>query len=214
MKYDVGTMDKRRYVQRARATATEATRRRILDAARATLENGPVGAMRVDEVARNAGVARSTIYVIFGSRAGLFDALADDLRTKAGFNRLIAADTLPDGLDAMRAGVREGTRLYGALPHLARALWTMSAIDPDAVAAVRRLDDGRAPAMINLATRLRRGGYLRKGVSIRAAADILWVITSFPTFDQLFLRGLSVDAIAARLTTMAERSLLAEPADA
>ena len=63
-------MDKRPYVQRSRAASSEATRRRILDAARASLERGPVGALRVDEVARTADVSRSTVYVLYGSRSG------------------------------------------------------------------------------------------------------------------------------------------------
>ena len=57
-------MDKRRYVQRARAEAAVGTRRRILDAARATLERGVLGALKVDEVARAAGVSRSTVYLL------------------------------------------------------------------------------------------------------------------------------------------------------
>ena len=81
-------MDKRQYVQRVRAEAADATRRRILDAARATLERGPSGALRVEEVARTAGVSRSTVYLLYGSRAGLFDALARHLRLEAGFDEL------------------------------------------------------------------------------------------------------------------------------
>ena len=81
------------------------------------LERGPVGALRVDEVAREAGVARSTVYVLFGSRAGLFDALARHLRDEAGFDELLAgvpAARCPPG-DARRAAgrgpdVREAAR--------------------------------------------------------------------------------------------------------
>ena len=207
MKYD-GDMDKRRYVQRARAAGTEETRRRIHAAAQASLERGPLGALRVDEVARSAGVARSTVYLVFGSRAGLFSALAYHLRDEAGFRLLIEAFRQPDALAAMRDAQRASVDVYAARPDLARALFTLAAIDPDAVEAVKALDDGRVPGMFGLARRLAEGGYLREGITIEEAADLLTVVTSFQAFDQLFgLRGLPVEVVADRLVALGERAI-------
>ena len=207
MKYDVN-MDKRRYVQRARAESAEATRRRVLEAARATLERGPVGALRVDEVAREAGVSRSTVYLLYGSRSGLFDALARFLRDEAGFDRLVAASRLPDAMDNLRSSQRAAVAMYAEMPHLARALFTLAAIDPDAVAAVAAIEDGRRPGMARLATALADQGYLRKGVSVGEATDILTVITSFGAFDELFSgSGLPPEVVAERLIAMAERAV-------
>jgi AcrR family transcriptional regulator len=201
-------MDKRRYVQRARAAAAEETRRRIIAAARATLEEGPVGALSIPDVARRAGVARSTVYVLFGSRAGLFAALAYHLRDEAGFERLITAYRQPDALRAFRDAQRESSRVYGAMPDLARALFTLAAIDPDAVDAVKALEDGRVPGMVDLARRLRSQGYLREGVTIQEAADLLTVVTSFQAFDQLFgVRRLPTETVADRLIALAERAI-------
>jgi AcrR family transcriptional regulator len=201
-------MDKRQYVQRARAEAAEATRRRILEAARATLERGPLGALKLDEVARAAGVSRSTLYLLYGSRAGLFDALARHLRDTSGFEKLVAAFRLPDALEALRAAQREAVGVYATMPHLARALFTLGAIDPDAVAAIRAIEDGRRPGQAALARRLADEGYLRAGVSIDEATDILTVITSFQAFDELFTgSGLPADVVADRLVAMAERSI-------
>jgi len=207
MKYDVN-MDKRPYRQRARAVSAESTRRKILAAARATLEHSPLGALSVDEVARAAGVARSTVYVLYGSRAGLFSALAYHLRDEAGFERLIAAYRQSDALRAFRDSQRESARVYAAMPELARALYSLAAIDPDAVGAVKALDDGRVPGMFDLAGRLQAQGYLRPGIAIEEAADLLTVVTSFQAFDQLFgIRSLPVDVVAERLVTLAERAI-------
>jgi AcrR family transcriptional regulator len=201
-------MDKRRYVQRARAEAADATRRRILDAARASVERGPIGALKVDEVARSAGVSRSTVYLLYGSRAGLFDALGRHLRSEAGFDELIREFRKPDALAAMRGAQRAAVRMYAALPELARALFTLAAIDPDAVAAVRAIDDGRRPGQAEIARRLAEQGYLRDGVTVAEATDILTVITSFQAFDELFgAGGLPADVVADRLVAMAERSV-------
>lgn len=201
-------MDKRPYVQKARAEAAEGTRRRILEAARDTLERGPAGALRVDEVARAAGVSRSTVYQLYGSRAGLFDALARFLRDEAGFAALVAASRIPDALENLRASQRAAVTVYAAMPHLARALFTLAAIDPDAVAAAAAIEDGRRPGMVRLATALGAQGYLRDGVSVQEATDILTVITSFATFDELATgSGLPADAVAERLIAMAERSV-------
>jgi AcrR family transcriptional regulator len=201
-------MDKRRYRQTRRAESSEATRRRILEAARATLERGPVGALRVDEVARAAGVSRSTVYLLYGSRAGLFDALGRYLRDEAGFETLLAASRLPDALDNLRTSQRAAVALYAKMPDLARGLFTLAAIDPDGVAAVAAIEDGRRPGMGHLARVLEAQGYLREGVSIEEATDLLTVITSFQSFDELFTgSGLPADVVADRLIALAERSV-------
>jgi len=72
-------MPTRKYDQSLRAEAAEETRRRILDALYARLRERPAEPTSVEEIARAARVSRSTIYLIFGSRAGLFDALAAEL---------------------------------------------------------------------------------------------------------------------------------------
>jgi AcrR family transcriptional regulator len=204
----MATMDKRPYVQRARAESAEATRRRILQAARASLERGLLGALKVDEVAREAVVSRSTVYLLFGSRAGLFQALAKQLRDEAGFARLVEAFALPDARDALRASLRAATRMLAHGADLARGLFGLAAIDPDAVEAVAAFDHGRRPSMRVLARRLRQQGYLRPDVSIAEATDILTVITSFHAFDELYGgSGLKVDVVAARLIALAERSI-------
>ena len=201
-------MDKRRYRQTRRAERADATRRRILEAARTTLERGPVGALRVDEVAREAGVARSTVYLLFGSRAGLVDALARELRDSAGFASLVAASQLPDALDNLRASLRAAVAMYARLPELARALFTLAAIDPDGVAAVAAIEDGRRPGMRRLADALAAQGYLRPGLPADEAADLLKVVTSFQTFDELYAgSGLAADTVAERLIALAEHSV-------
>jgi AcrR family transcriptional regulator len=201
-------MDKRPYVQRARAASAEATRGRILAAAQASLERGLLGALRIEEVAREAGVSRSTVYLLFGSRAGLFQALAKQLRDDAGFDRVVEAFALPDAREAMRASLRAATLMLAYRPDLARGLFGLAEIDPDAVEAVAAFDHGRRPSMLVMARRLRRQRYLRPGVSIAEAADILTVITSFHAFDELYAgSGRSAEVVADRLIALAERSL-------
>jgi AcrR family transcriptional regulator len=202
-------MDERRYVQRRRAESAQQTRERILEAARSSLRSGPLGAVKVDDIAREAGVARSTLYVLFGSRPGLLEAVADDLLEHAGFDRLVKAFRLPDARTALLESLRAGTEAYATDADLARSLLTLAATDPDAAGAVRRFERGRWPGMRNLAGRLEAQGYLRDDLSRHEAAQILWVLTSFPTFDQLFReRGLSAAHVTDRLRAMAGRTLL------
>jgi tRNA(His) 5'-end guanylyltransferase len=87
----------------------------------------------------------------------------------------------------------------------------MAALDPDAVGgAMQRSEQRRAKGMMRLARRLARHGLLREGLTPKAAADRLWVLTSFDAFDLLYSgRGLSADEVARVLVETAERGLLA-----
>jgi AcrR family transcriptional regulator len=208
MKYHAVNMDKRRYVQRARAASAEVTRLRILDAAEASFDRGPLAAVRIDDVAKRAGVSRSTVYTLFDSRRGLLVALAGRLREVAEFERLIEASMHPDARESLRRAQRESVRIFATRPELARALFTMAGVDADAVAAVAALEDGRRPGMVHLARRLEDQGQLRAGIGVREAADLLSVATSFPAFDELFhALGLPEEVVADRLVALAERAV-------
>lgn len=203
------TNQRRGYVQRARASSAEETRRRILDAASTLLSTEPAQGVSLDRIAREAEVARSTIYLVFGDRAGLFNALAREFLERLGFDRLVAAARQPDARVALTSSLREGCRLYAEGRDIARALFSMSLLDPDAAGAIAVLEHGRSPTMRSLAQRLKDQRYLRPDVGVAEAADVLWVLTSFDTFDQLFTgRGLSATTIAKRIVAMAERELL------
>jgi AcrR family transcriptional regulator len=204
-------MATRRYEQRLRAQAAEETRRRVLDAVYDQLRDAPAQPVSVERIARTAGVARSTVYAIFGSRAGLFDAFAADVLERGGFRRVLDAVADPDPRVTLRAGIAGGVHTFAAHRDVFRALVSMAELDPDAVGgAMQRSEQRRAKGMMRLARRLAREGLLADGLTAAQAADRLWVLTSFDAFDLLFSgRGRSANAVAGVLVDMAERAVLA-----
>ncbi len=202
-------MATRRYEQRVRAETAEATRRRILDAVEACQREAPSQPVSLDRVARDAGVARSTVYLVFGSRAGLFDVFAADLMERSGIDRLFAAVRRRDAREHLREGIRAGVETFAVYRDVARAFYSMATLDEEAVGgAVRRMEEARSRGMAHLARRLARQGELRPGVTAEQAAHVLWVMTSFDAFDLLFTgRGLPVEDVSAVLIAAAERSV-------
>lgn len=202
-------MATRKYEQRLRAKAAEETRGRILDAVYQRLREAPSEPVSVDRVARMAGVSRSTVYLIFGSRAGLFDALGADLLQRGGFERIMRAVAHPDAREGLRGAIRGAVLMYAANRDVLRVLHSMALLNADAVGgAVQRMEEGRAGGMAHHARRLAEQGILRPDITVDEAADLLWVLTSFDSFDLLYTgRALSVDKVAKTLTTTAERSL-------
>ena len=204
-------MGTRKYEQRLRAEAAEETRQRVLDAVYERLRDAPTEQVSVDRIARMAGVARSTVYLIFESRSGLFHAFADRLYERAGFDRLVQVVARPSARDNLRDSLQVGTEIWAADRDVFNALYGMSQLDPDAVGgAIERWEERRARGMTAQAGRHEHEGTLRAGVTAEYAAHMMWVLTSFPAFDLLYTgRGLSVDETAKTLITMAERSLFA-----
>lgn len=85
----------------------------------------------------------------------------------------------------------------------------MALLDAAAVGgAIQRMEQGRAAGMGHLAQRLAEQGVLRPEVEPGEATDLLWLLTSFDSFDLLYTgRALSREETATTLITTAERSL-------
>ncbi|HEX4715259.1 MAG TPA: helix-turn-helix domain-containing protein, partial [Ktedonobacteraceae bacterium] len=85
-------MSPRPYRLGQRQAATEQTRTRILSAARELLmESSGFARFSIDAVARQADVARMTVYHQFGSKLGLLEALCDSLAMSGGMGQLSSA---------------------------------------------------------------------------------------------------------------------------
>ena len=205
-------MTKRKYEQRLRAESASHTRERILDALRELMTRDPSGGISLEAVAEEAGVARSTVYAIFGSRAGLFDALARDLVGRAEYERLLEVTRGSDPTAALREGTRATVDLYLSEYEVNRALYALARLGDEAVAAaIGRREQERTAGMAGIARRLAARGHLRKGVGATRAAHLLWVLTAFETFDLLWSgRGLDAAAISELLFETAQRTLLAD----
>ena len=199
----------RKYDQRLRAEAAEETRRRILDALAEQLRLAPTEQVSLELLARNARVARSTIYTIFGSRAGMFDAFVDDLWQRTGLADLTVAVGHADARTHLRAGIRAANKMYAKDRGIYRVLFSLGQLDPDSIGgATAKIGREREGGMNHLAQRLHDDGALRDDVSIGQATDILWVLCSFDTFDALYTdRQLPLDTVSDLIASMAERAL-------
>jgi AcrR family transcriptional regulator len=199
----------RKYEQQLRAETAEETRRRILDAVAQRLRDAPTEPVSLDQVARLARVARSTIYLIFGSRAGLFDAFTENLADRTGLARLSEAVANPDARQHLREGIAAGYRMYAKDPVVYRVLFSMNHLDPASTGgAVERMEERRAGGMAYLARRLAQASLLRDDLTTPQATDLLWMLCSFETFDALYTdRGKSLEEAVELIILAAECSL-------
>lgn len=208
------TSARRPYIQRLRAESSAETRRRILDAAHDVLTSQPLRGFSVSEVAERARVVRSTIYTVFGSRQGLLRAVVDDANERGGWDRMREAFRHPDALVAVTRNLEEGARMIGSGHGVAMAITALAATDLDAAAVAADIDALRLRGLRDMVRRLAEQGRLRPGLDPEQALDLLWVLTSWGTYDQLATgRGLDPEVIGARLVDIAVRSLCADPGD-
>ena len=199
---------KRVYRQNLRAESAAETRRRIIEVTRALLTRAPLENVSVPAIAAEAEVARSTIYTIFGSREGLMVAVAEDVLERGGFARIGQALRGPDVVQAFATSIEVAMDLYSQEHAVAQALLSLSAVDRDASSAAARLNLGRREGMQKLAQRMRDQGVLRPDLTVNEAADILWIITSYETFDQFYRgRSLTPKQVGERLMTITNATL-------
>lgn len=199
----------RTYRMKARADAVEATRRRVLEAARATILDGSSPNFSMGEVARRAGVARSTLYATYGSVGGLVGAVTVDAQVRAGFDRVLEVFNLPDAAEAMRRALPLGAQMVDADYELIRRVRALARLDESVMTGLAVGEETRAGGMRYQAERLQEQGRLRPEVTIEDAARLLWLLTSFETFESLRTTW-SMDAseIGAFMVAVAGRTLL------
>ncbi|MGH2387091.1 MAG: TetR/AcrR family transcriptional regulator [Chloroflexota bacterium] len=196
-------MSPRPYQLGKRREQIEESRRRVIDAARSLLsEAGSYTAFTVDAVARKADVARATIYYQFDSKTGLLEALCDALAEAGRMSDLAAAFTNPDPVEALRCFVACFGRFWNVDRLVMRRLRALAALDPEVGAVISARDSRRRAGLEVLVGRL--SDEQSTAVESDRAVLILYVLTSFETFDALAQPDQELTDVVGEILQIAE----------
>lgn len=169
------------------------TRRSILDAARELFEREGYLSVGLEAVAKKAGVSRQAIYLHFESKGDLVRALHDriyEIDVEPVTSEIWSAPTALDGLDAF---VVAGGGVIPRIFAIAKALGSARPVDPEADAAWHSPAEARYADCVRLAKWLRTDGMLAPNMRVGDAADMIWMLTGFGSYESLVMdRGWSV----------------------
>lgn len=187
-----------------RQQRVEDTRRRIIDSARALFGDEGYHGVGLEEVAERAGVGRKTIYYQFGSKLRLLEALVGDLSERAGVSEFVqSAVTDDDVARGLRRFVSGSCSLWERDAAVCRALLALSASDADARHVIDRVTAARLQDLRRLTNRARRLEWLRRGWTPARAADALWLLTAFESYDLMRSSGKSTQEATDLLCDLA-----------
>ena len=157
----------------------KATRARILEAAaRLARERGANG-FSMDLLAKEAGVARATVYEHFRSKRAVLDELASSTSRSLALEQ---PDTeIGDPLIALRDMLGAVCRHWDEREEAVRELRTLVAVTGTETAP-EGVDTDYLRGLVNS---LVAGGHLRPRWSAADAVDALALLTSYPTYEQL-----------------------------
>jgi AcrR family transcriptional regulator len=196
-------MSPRPYTLGARRASTDATRARILAGARDLLmsEEG-FRHFTIDAVARQADVARMTVYNQFKSRAGIFEAIADDIAARGKIRQNMArAFACEDAREGLATMIEAFVRFWSAQPDVMRKLHALSLLDPESNLPQRsfRMEEAVRRMLGRLAAQY---GKPRK-TAMSECIDALCALFGFSIYDTLAERGRSPREIVALLRRLA-----------
>lgn len=176
-----------------RQQATQATRSRIIEAARELLAHPGAQSFSVDAVAERADVARMTVYYQFKSKGGLLEALFEDFAARANMRDLRKAFMQPEPDKSVSTLVDVFCHLWETQRPVLRRLTALAMLDPEVEKALSERGGRRREALTQLIARAERA---RKPEQI---VDAIHVLTSFETYDALAAAGRSPAQIAATI---------------
>ncbi|MHC4049967.1 TetR/AcrR family transcriptional regulator [Bradyrhizobium sp. 25ACV] len=176
-------MPKRNYVSPARASAAADTRERIVAAgARVLRKEAGIANFSLDIVAKAAGVTRLTVYNQFGSRRGLLEAVFDNIAQQGGLFELAEVMAMADPGAALDRFVEIFCTFWGHDPAIG-GLNQAIATDPEFGEALIQRNERRREMLTALLSRI-----VGKHRAVGDAVDLIFVLTSYPTFAALSSR--------------------------
>lgn len=170
------------------------TRERILSAARATFRDRGYGAATLADIADAAGVAEPTVRATFKTKPNLVEHLlrlavrGDDgdtqLQNRDAFRELLAATDASTVLDRH---AELATAVLGRSWDVLEIARGAATSDPAIAEIYQQRSHARRKNQRAVAKRLAELGALRRGTSVEAATDLLWLYTAHEIYRMLVI---------------------------
>jgi AcrR family transcriptional regulator len=169
-----------------REDSAAGTRQRILDVATEMMTAAGFHPVAIDEIAARAGTSRPTVYRHFGSKLGLFEAVAWNVLATAGIGRLDEARQLSDPVEALREFLRANCRMFSEMGSQLSAALDVARHEPDIAQILEVTYYGRRiESLQHLAGRLVDAGRINPEWTRDQVVDALVVLTNVETFESL-----------------------------
>jgi AcrR family transcriptional regulator len=209
------TMSPRPYELGKRQEQIDESRQRVIDAARSLLAQADsYRSFTVEAVAKQADVAKATIYYQFGSKTGLLEALCDALAGAGGMSGMPAAFTDPDPAAGLRTLVGVFARFWGEDRGVMRRLRALAALDPDVEAVIASRDQRRRSALEAIVGRLLDDPEHSRSQDRERLVRDLYMLTSFETFDTLAGPDHPLDGATGEVLRLIDAALRQDPTSA
>ncbi len=179
---------------RRRGQAAE-TRRTILDAAGQLFSERGYAATAMPAIAAEAGVAVKTVYLAFGTKAGVLHALWDvrlggddqpvPVAGRPWYRQLLAAE---DPHLLVRAAARQSRVTKEHAGDVLRIIRQAAVTEPALADLWDRIETEFRAILAGVAERLDALGSLAPGIDAKSATDLLWTL-NHPDTWQLLVRG-------------------------
>jgi len=180
-----------------RRELVRATRARIVEAAgRLTRERGPNG-FSMDVLAKEAGVARATVYEHFRSKRAVLDELASSLARTVVIDE--SRTNMSEPLVALRDILADVCRHWAEHEEGMRGLRTLTAITGNEPVS----DCVDEKQLRRLVEALSASGQMRAHWSVDDAVDALAALTAYPTYERLRRAPRAPEQIEAVLAKLA-----------
>jgi AcrR family transcriptional regulator len=186
----MSTTSGRPYVSKLRSQAADATKSRVLKAARTLFVRRGIDGVTIAEIAQKADVAVSTVYSLFQSKEGILRAL-------------MKAALFGERFQAARAqleGVTDPVRLVALTAHVARAIYEgessdlalirgASAFSPALRKLEQEFEDLRFEMQEERMKLLFAQSKQARGLNFDEARRVLWMYTSRDVYRMLVQEG-------------------------
>ncbi|MEO8288717.1 MAG: helix-turn-helix domain-containing protein [Chloroflexota bacterium] len=207
---------KRNYNSPRRQEQAQATRQRILEAARRLfVERGYVAAT-LPAIAREAGVAAPTLTFAFGTKFAILDAViklavrGDEapvpLEIRSWWQEMLAE---PDPVRKLNLFAAHSRRIHERTTDIFEIVRGAATADPEIAALRRELNASRLQDVKGVAQSLAQKGSLRPGLAPEQATDLLWTLGAAETYRMLVVeRGWPPDHYERWLASVLIHSFL------
>jgi AcrR family transcriptional regulator len=180
----------RRYDSARRRAGAEATRKRILDAARSLFRRAGIDRVTMGSIARRAGVSEPTVYAAFRSKAGILREIMRAAIFGARYHAAAARlEQTSDPIALLRLTATVARTIYEDERRQIGLLRGAAAFSPELRRLEREFERMRFEMQRRRVELLARRSLLRRGMTVARARRLLWMYTSREIYRMLVVEG-------------------------